>query len=125
SAGDAEGCCRGGGQVMTSEVVSTHRSSQTKRAFPIKELGKRYLKEFQSDDLPGMGAEIAYHLIFAIPPILILVVTVAALLNSFTSIPVVEHLRAMVDQHAPGDLKAVFDSTITTAIAKANGGAVS
>lgn len=89
------------------------------------EFGKRFMAEFKSDDLTGMAAETAYHLVFAIPPILILLVTGAAMLNTFTDIPVVENLRSTVDQRAPADLKAVFDSTIDSAINKANGGAVS
>jgi len=96
---------------------------------PFKEraldFGKRFMAEFKSDDLPGMAAETAYHLVFAIPPILILLVTAAAMLNTFTDIPVVENLRSIVDQRAPADLKAVFDSSIDNAINQASGGAVS
>jgi len=89
------------------------------------DFGKHFMAEFKSDDLPGMAAETAYHLVFAIPPILILLVTAAAMLNTFTDIPVVENLRSIVDQRAPADLKAVFDSSIDNAISQASGGAVS
>jgi len=110
---------------MAIEASARHKA----RGAPIKErameFGKRFMAEFKSDDLTGMAAETAYHLIFAIPPILILLVTVAAMLNTFTNVPVVENLRSIVDQRAPADLKTVFDSTIDSAINKANGGAVS
>ncbi|HVB65796.1 MAG TPA: YihY/virulence factor BrkB family protein [Nitrolancea sp.] len=110
---------------MTGDVATSYSTSHTLRKIPVKALGKRFVTEFKKDDLTGMAAEIAYHLIFAIPPILILLVTGAAVLNTFTNIPVVESLRSAVDQHAPADLILVFDSTIRTAIEKANGGAAS
>jgi len=110
---------------MSSEAVTSERPRQSLRTIPFKDLGKRFVAEFQSDDLPGMAAEIAYHLVFAIPPILILLVTGAAVLNTFTAIPVVENLRSIVDQRAPTDLKSVFDSVINTAIDQTSGGAAS
>jgi membrane protein len=110
---------------MSSEAATSQGTSHSLRKIPLKALGKRFMTEFKSDDLTGMAAEIAYHLTFAIPPILILLVTGAALLNTFTNIPVVENLRNIVDQRAPADLKAVFDSVINTAIEKTNGGAAS
>jgi membrane protein len=110
---------------MAIEATARQKASGTPFKQRAKEFGKRYLAEFKSDDLTGMAAETAYHLVFAIPPILILLVTGAAMLNTFTDIPVVENLRSTVDQRAPADLKAVFDSTIDSAINKASGGAVS
>lgn len=110
---------------MAIEATARKKASATTFKERAKEFGKRFMTEFKSDDLTGMAAETAYHLVFAIPPILILLVTVAAMLNTFTNIPVVENLRSTVDQRAPADLKAVFDSTIDSAINKANGGAVS
>jgi membrane protein len=114
---------RGEGPMAIEATVRQKLGSPFKQR--AMDFGKRFMAEFKSDDLPGMAAETAYHLIFAIPPILILLVTVAAMLNTFTDIPVVENLRSTVDQRAPADLKTVFDSTIDSAISKANGGAVS
>jgi membrane protein len=110
---------------MGIEAAAGHRTSESPFKERALDFGKRFMAEFKSDDLPGMAAETAYHLVFAIPPILILLVTGAAMLNTFTDIPVVETLRSTVDQRAPADLKTVFDSTIDSAINKANGGAVS
>ena len=110
---------------MSRVVVSARRSLYSIRRVPLKVLGKRFVGEFSNDDLPGMAAEIAYHLTFALAPILILLVTLAAVLNTFTNIPVVENLRSVVDQHAPLDLQTVFDSVIKNAVEKANGGAAS
>lgn len=110
---------------MASSAATSQRTNYAQRRFPIKALGKSFIAEFKNDDLMGMAAEIAYHLIFAISPILILLVTAAAMINIFTSIPVVENLQSIVNKHAPLDLVTVFDSVIRTSIAKADGGAVS
>jgi membrane protein len=95
------------------------------RALPARELGAEFVRKFRADDVLGLAAEVAYHLIFAIPPLLILTMTGAAALNRFTSVPVEEELRTLVDERAPVSLQEVFDTVITTAVSQASGGVIS
>ncbi len=73
----------------------------------------------------GMAAEIAYHLLFAIPPLIILTVMVTALINRYTGVPVVSNFHNVVNQHAPSNLQPVLNSVITNAVGKVGGGAAS
>ncbi len=91
----------------------------------VKGFALRFYHEFKNDDVTGMAAEIAYHLIFAIPPLIILTVMVTALLNRYTGIAVVDNFHSMVNQHAPGEMKPVLNSVIDNAIGKVGGGAAS
>jgi len=113
---------------MTDEASTDISRPQTEDQGPIetaRSLGKRLIVQFRDDDLTGMAAEVAYHLIFAIPPLIILIVIAAALLNHFGHVDVVSSLKGAVDNHAPGDLKEPLDSVITNAIGKINGRAAS
>lgn len=108
----------------TTDITSSEPRDQD-AAETAESLGKRLIDQFRDDDLTGMAAEVAYHLIFAIPPLIILIVVTAALLNHFGHVDVVSSLQGVVDRHAPGDLKDPLDSVIKNAVGKIGGGAAS
>ncbi len=110
---------------MSSEAVEGLGKPHTDNPRSVTALGKRFVKEFQSDDLAGMGAEVAYHLIFSIPPLILLVVMAAALVNQFTHVAVVSTLQTFVDQRAPAEMQGVLHSVITHAVGEVSGGAAS
>ncbi len=85
-------------------------------------IGKQLGKEFSEDDVTGLAAEVAYHLIFAIPPIIVLLVLIAALLENFTSIEVVNQLTELVDERAPADTQDILNNLITDAVDQISGG---
>lgn len=95
------------------------------RRVPVTDLATEYATELRDDDVLGLAAEVAYHLLFAIPPLLILTVTIAAALNQFTAVPVEETLRTAVDERAPASLAEVLDTIITNAIGQVGGGLLS
>lgn len=110
---------------MSSNVADGSGESPATRKTGAKALAMQFAKEFQTDDLAGMAAEIAYHLIFAIPPLIILVVMAAALVNQYSHLDVVSNLQHFVDKRAPADLASVVDSVIGNAVGKVGGGVAS
>lgn len=110
---------------MTQDATSSEGTIDAIKSLPYKELGKRFFHEFKDDDVLGLAAEVAYHFMFAIPPILILIVTVTAALNEFTTLPVAEQLRQLSDEHAPAALHDVFDTVIANSIEEVRGGLIS
>lgn len=110
---------------MAAEASSQSSLIDKVRSIRYKALGKRFYHEFKNDDVMGLGAEVAYHLIFAIPPLLVLVVTVAAALNRFTTLPVVENLKQLVDERAPENLQDVLGTIIDNAVGQVSGGLIS
>lgn len=91
----------------------------------IKKLGKELYGEVKEDRVTTLAAAFAYHTIFAIPPLIILTVTVAALLNQVTDIRVADNLRDLIRDRAPADTRDLLNSIVDNAIAKVSGGGAS
>lgn len=90
----------------------------------VKDIVKETMGEFKKDDVPGIAAEIAYHALFAIPPMLIFLVALAAAINNFTNIPVAENLLTIIEDSAPGDLQPLLTTLVNNAVAEVSGAAV-
>jgi membrane protein len=86
---------------------------------------QRLVEKIKRDDVFGMSAEIAYHWIFAIPPLLILIVMSGALVDKVTDVQVVERLRTQIDNRAPADTASVLNRLVDNAVAEVGGGAAS
>jgi membrane protein len=72
----------------------------------VVDIARETFKEFSSDDVPGMAASVAYHAIFALPPMLVVIVSLAAIVNQFTSVPVADNLTETIERSAPAVMKA-------------------
>lgn len=83
------------------------------------------IRELWRDNALGTSAEIAFFFSFAIPPLLVLLVMLAALVNQQTDVGLVDGLRNLVDKNAPPETKDLFNSLIERALAKVNGGVAS
>ncbi|RIK46237.1 MAG: hypothetical protein DCC58_03880 [Chloroflexi bacterium] len=95
----------------------------------IRTHAPRLLKEIRTDlkrdDVPGLGAEIAYHAIFSIPPLVILVVTIAAAINQFTGYQVANRLIEVINENAPNEIRELLLTLVDNAIANVSGGLAS
>lgn len=92
---------------------------------PAKELGQRIFRKVGKDDVPTLSAAFAYHWLFSLPPLLILIVLIAALLNTLTSVPIVENLRDLIANHAPADSRLMLRKLVDNAVAQVDGGLAS
>lgn len=72
----------------------------------------RSSNKVREDDITGLGAEIAYSAIFAIPAFLLFLVMLAAVVNQFTGIPVAESLQTIIAERAPADLRPLLDELV-------------
>ena len=91
----------------------------------MKTLGKELFSEIKDDKITTLAAAFAYHTVFAIPALLILTVTFAALLNQATDIQVAENLRDLIRDRAPAETRDLLNSIVDNAIAKVDGGGAS
>jgi membrane protein len=92
---------------------------------PVGSRAQALVKRVQKDDVPGLAAEIAYFWVFALPPMLVLVVLSGAWLERFANVEVVERLRTQVNERAPADAASVINRVLDGAIAEVGGGAAS
>ena len=89
------------------------------------EVGREVVADLKRDDVPGLGAEIAYHAIFAIPPLIILIVTIAAAINQFTGYELASRLTQVIEERAPDEIRELLLTLVDHAIANVNGGLAS
>jgi membrane protein len=86
---------------------------------------KRVVDRAKRDDVQGLSAEIAFHWIFAIPPLLMLAFVLAAAVESLTQVEVAARLQREITARAPADTASVFNRLVDHAISEVNGGLAS
>lgn len=86
---------------------------------------RELIGEFQDDDVPGMSAEVAYHAIFSIPPLLVVFVTLAAVINEFSDFDLAGRMQEMIESDAPESTRDILEALITNAVERVDGGAAS
>jgi membrane protein len=92
---------------------------------PLKDLGKRAYKKIGADQVTTMAGAFAYSWTFSIPPLILLTVLFAALLNEVTNVPVVENMQDAIKKHAPADTQEMLLRMVDSAVAKVGGNAAS
>jgi membrane protein len=93
--------------------------------FPPKALAKRLWTKISEHEVTTLSTSFAYHWVFAIPPLLILVVMIAAIMNRATDVAVVENLRDLINERAPADSRKLLLDLVDNAVAKVGGGTAS
>jgi len=88
----------------------------------VKRVGKELYGEFSKDNVTSLAAAFAYHTVFAIPALLILTVTVAALVNVTTNVDVTGNLKELIAERAPGDSRDLLNDIVDNAIEDTSGG---
>src|SRR6266498_4890903 len=71
-----------------------------------------------ADDIGTSASSFAYHMIFAIPPLVILSVTIAVLVTRLTSIDVTGSLQDQIRLHAPRATKQLLNSFVDQALVR-------
>lgn len=92
---------------------------------PLKDLGKRAYKKIGADQVTTMSGAFAYAWTFSIPPLILLTVLFAALLNEVTNVPVVENMQDAIKKHAPADTQEMLLRMVDNAVAKVGGNTAS
>lgn len=87
------------------------------------DVAKRTLREFKDDEVTELAAGVAYHAIFAIPPLIISVIAISALVNQITSIDVSGRMIELINQYAPGDMRELLTGLVEGAVEQAGPGA--
>lgn len=107
------------------EPRSGDNAKETARKLPLKELAKQIWKEFKDDEVTEMAAGVAYHAIFAIPPIIVFLITMAALVSQVTSVDIAGSLIDVINRSAPEDSQQLLTGLVESAIQNVGGGVAS
>ncbi|MCO5176386.1 MAG: YihY/virulence factor BrkB family protein [Thermomicrobiales bacterium] len=98
-------------------------AEQSDGTIPVTVLAKRTLDEFKKDDVPEIAAGVAYHAIFAIPPLIALVLALAALLNRVADVPIADRLVDLINENAPDQTRQLLLDLVDGALNQVSGGA--
>ena len=104
-------------------MIDTFKDDLTR--MPARELGKRLYKRYSEHEISNLSAAFAYNWLLSIPTLIILVVLIAALLNTVGDVPVVENLRELIDERAPSDTRPLLDDLVSNSVDKVSGGGAS
>jgi membrane protein len=95
------------------------------RPLTVKTLVRELWHGFFRTGVTGLATQFAYSLIFAIFPLLVLVMSLAALVDQVFDLPLSETLIDLIENSAPEVLKPLLEELVKSAIAEANPGVVS
>lgn len=91
-----------------------------------KETAQEVVRQFGLDDVPGLAAEIAYHLVFALAPLLIFIISLAAILDNYTGMDISGELEQLIVERAPSpEVEEVLNTLVQNAVTEAGGGIAS
>lgn len=108
-----------------SQQSAAEDAQDVAEAVSKKETAKQVLADFKSDDVTGMAAEVAYHLIFSLAPLLIFTISMAAVIDTFTGVDVSGELQTLIAERAPESAQDLLDELVQTAVDQTSGGLAS
>jgi uncharacterized BrkB/YihY/UPF0761 family membrane protein len=88
-----------------------------------KALGTGLYGKVKEDEVTTRAAAFAYNTAFALPVLILLTITLAAVVDRVSNVQVAEHLRDLVRDRAPADTKDLLNGIADNVIAKVGGGA--
>lgn len=87
------------------------------------DVAKRTFREFKDDEVTELAAGVAYHAIFAIPPLIIAIIAISALVNQVTSIDVSGRMMELIAEYAPGEIQPLLEDLVRNAVSRVGPGA--
>ncbi len=88
---------------------------------PIVDFGMRVSERYRVEQIQVLCASFAYYWVFAIPPLLLLIVMIAAFFNTLTDVEIIDRLRTLIVDHAPADAQAFLLRMIDSYVIRING----
>lgn len=110
--------------AQASTVGEAHDRSASHPSGPLA-IVKALVKEVTGDDVPGMAAAVAYHAIFSLPALIIVVIALAGVINQFTGVDLDGQLTETIENNAPESTKDILTSLVKNAVTQVGGGAAS
>lgn len=110
---------------MSEFQPTTYVSGTAPKPTPL-ETGKEVVAQVIEDDVPGLAAEISYHVVFSLAPLLIFIISLAAIVDHYTGVDVSGELLQLIQEHAPSpEAQSVMNTLVDNAITQSSGGLAS
>jgi membrane protein len=111
--------------AITHSTPSSTTAVSWRSTAMLKQVAKDLFNKIRNDQVPHLAAAFAYNTVFAIPALIILTITMAAVVDQATSVHVAERLRDTIQDRAPADTKELLTSLVDNAVARVGGGKAS
>lgn len=111
-------------QASLNATGSTDADSDVSNAGVVA-IAKDLVKEITDDDVTGLAAEVAYHAIFSIPALIVVLITLAAVIDNTANVELAERLQDMITENAPDSTQPILSELVDNAIDRVGGGAAS
>jgi membrane protein len=113
--------------ATTSEHVGVRERAQTsaKRKVDAKEILRATVKEFSQDDMSGLAAESAYHILFSIFPLAIFSAAMSGIINSVFGLDLFAKIMSATTSVLPADARSAIADPLAKVLNNQNGGLLS
>jgi membrane protein len=78
--------------------------------------------EWNRIDAQALASQVAYSLIFAVPSLFLFLMSIAAVVDRKTGIPVGAWLQDTIESYAPDEIKELLDAVVNDAVVHVGGG---
>ncbi len=78
--------------------------------------------EWERLQITALASQIAFSAVFAIPPLLFFVMSIASVVNTYTGLPVADWLREQIEERAPEQVTTLLLFIVDEAISETSGG---
>jgi len=90
-----------------------------------KEVARATMKEFSQDDLSGLAAESAYHILFSIFPLAIFAASMSAIVNSIFGLDLFGKIMSALTSVLPPDARSAIAEPLAKVLTNQSGGLLS
>jgi membrane protein len=111
-----------------SHTWRKHRQvDQAPRARPTGRfvLARIVINEWQRIDAQALASQVAYSLVFAIPSLILFVLSIGAVIDKRTGVPVASWLKDQIDVYAPREIQDLLDSIVSHSVTQVGSGTAS
>ena len=88
-------------------------------------VARELVHEVTDDDVPGLAAEVAYHAIFSIPALMVVLLALAAIIDASADADLSERLQETITDGAPESTQEILSELVDNAITQVGSGVAS
>lgn len=94
-------------------------ASPARRRHPVRALVDDLVASFNAANPTALAAEVAYSVVFALPSLVLLIVTLAVLADARTGSAITGSIEAGIERQAPAELRPILFGLVASASARA------
>lgn len=83
------------------------------------------VREARDDDVLGLASQVAFNTVFAIPPFIIFLITVTAIVNKVVGVPIAANLEQFINANVPGDAHALMVDIVEETVSRVDAQTIS